>query len=81
MEVELHFGYTSEMMWLSIGDEYPFRPRKAVHNGGYPPDGNLDGEGYAVCPVCDKDFFVKVVVRGGVLTAIEPDLGKTPYIA
>jgi hypothetical protein len=80
MEVDLHFGYTREMQQVAIGDPYPFLPRKAVHNGGYPTNGNIDGEGYVICPLCEKDFFVTAVVRGGVLTAVEVDVEKSPHV-
>ena len=80
MEVDLYFGYTSEMRRLAIGDPHPFHPRKAAGDGGYPPGGNTDGEAYVVCPACDKDFFAKALVRGGVLTAVEIDPDKRPRV-
>ena len=80
MDVEFRFGWRN-LIQVNLGDPYPFiDKRRAVHNGGYPPDGNMDGQGYAVCPTCDKDFFVKALIRDGVLTAIEIDTETKPYI-
>jgi len=42
--------------------------------------GDVDGDGYAVCPLCDKDFWVTAVVRGDVLTAIEVNPAREPYV-
>src|SRR6478735_615198 len=79
MEVELRFGF-GNLTQLKIGDAYPFvDKRKAVQNGGYPPDGNMDGEGYVECPSCGKDFWVKALIRAGMLTAIKVDNDKKPY--
>jgi hypothetical protein len=80
VEVECFFGYTAEMKTFHVDDHYEWYPRKAVQNGGWPPDGNIDGEGYTDCPACRKDFFLKVVVRGDVIEGVEPDLTKRPYI-
>lgn len=64
----------------SIGDEYKWLLGKAVQNGGRPENGNVDGEGYTVCSLCKKDFFVKVIIRNDVIRCVEPDLYKSPYI-
>jgi hypothetical protein len=78
--INCYFGYTSEMKTYRIGDHYEWRPRKAVQNGGKPEGGNADGEGYADCPACDKDFFVRVVVRGDIIQGVEHDPSKPPFI-
>jgi hypothetical protein len=80
MEAELFFGNTSNMEFVPIGREYPFHLALAVHNGGVPPDRNLDGEGYVECPLCCKDFFVKAIVRNTILKAIEVDPSIAPHI-
>jgi DNA-directed RNA polymerase subunit RPC12/RpoP len=80
VDVELHFGF-GNLIELKIGDQYPFLDaRKAVYNGGYPPEGNMDGTGYAECLKCGKDFWVKALIRAGVLTAVEVDNDKKPYM-
>jgi hypothetical protein len=78
--VDCHFGDTSHMVDLTIGDTYPWRPGKAVQNGGRPDQGNIDGEGYAECPSCRKDFFVKVIVRHDRIGGVETDASRSGYI-
>jgi hypothetical protein len=80
VEVACRFGYTAEMFRFRIGDRYAWRPRKAVQNGGRPEGGDVDGEGYTDCPACGKDFFLKVIVRGDIIQAVEPDPAKQPYL-
>jgi hypothetical protein len=43
MEVELRLGYRS-LIRYELGDTYDWVPDKAVHNGGRPPDGDIDAE-------------------------------------
>jgi len=73
-DVECHFGYTSEMRNLCIGDCYPSHKHKE----------NListDGWGYMECPLCGKDAHLLVQVREGIVVAVVPDLHKAPYIS
>jgi hypothetical protein len=81
MEIELFFGDTRNLDIYAIGDSYKWIPRKIVQNGGRPENGNLDGEGYAGCPNCQKDFFVKVVVRNDHIKNVSPDTEKAAYIS
>jgi hypothetical protein len=62
-EVNLYFGNTIFMDTFAIGDTYKWIPRKAVQNGGRPDNGDIDGAGYATCPLCDEGYHVKVIVR------------------
>jgi hypothetical protein len=80
VEVDCYFGYRESMKTFQIGDKYEWWLGKAVQNGGRPPDGDIDGEGYAECPACNKDFFVKVIVRGDVIKGVEPDPSRRYYI-
>jgi hypothetical protein len=80
MEFEIFFGDTRGMKVILVGDQYPWVPLKAVQNGGRPDGGDLDGEGYAVCPSCGLDFFVRVLVRGDVIIGIVPDPEKPGYL-
>lgn len=77
--LELFFGLTSQLE-LKLGDSCPWVPRKAIQNGGRPPDGNLDGGGYGECPHCLKDFHVLVEVRSDVLSGVRVDTAKAPFI-
>jgi hypothetical protein len=80
VELEIHLGDTRGMEKYSIGDRYQWLPNQAVQNGGRPENGNIDGEGYGECPLCDRDFFVKVLIRNDVIQGVEPDFEKHPYI-
>jgi len=61
VEIEMEFGDTRAMAAFAVGDCYAWVPGKAVQHGGRPENGDLDGEGYAECPHCRRDFFVKVL--------------------
>jgi hypothetical protein len=79
MIVNLYFGFRDQLTY-AVGDEIHWRDGRAVQNGGRPPGGNLDGEGYAECPLCKKDFFVVVEVRNDKLLGARPNPSRKPYI-
>jgi len=79
--VDCHFGDTSQMIELKIGDRYPWVPRKQPQNGGRPENGTVAGEGYMECPQCHKDSFLRVIVRDDVITVVEPDRDRHGYIS
>jgi DNA-directed RNA polymerase subunit RPC12/RpoP len=81
VEAECKFGDTANMSRYHLGDHYAWRPRKAFQNGGRPEDGSVDGEGYVECPACGKDFFVKVLIRGDLVHAVEPDPSRQPQLS
>lgn len=78
MEVELHFGDTSQMLQVCLGDVYPFHQSRQPQNGG-PMEGNCSGAGFTVCPLCGKDFFCDVEIKNGRLTGCRPSITETPY--
>ena len=78
-DIDLHFGYRDQSTY-HVGDTYAWISRKAVQNGGRPDNGTMDGEGYAECPVCHKDFFVIVHLRDDVIESVEPDPERPGYI-
>ncbi len=77
--VDLYFGLRDQRDY-KLGDTYLWQDGKSVKNGGRPPEGNLDGEGYVVCPHCERDSFVVVSVRGDILESARPDTEKKPLI-
>lgn len=78
MKVNLYFG-DRQLFELKMGDDVPWVPRKAVQNGGRPTDGNMEGEAYTECPICDREFFVVAHVGEGRLMGVEPDrIRNTP---
>lgn len=74
-EVETRLGDTHQLARLTIGDRYPWP------SGRRPEQGNAIGDGYCVCPLCGKDFFVNVVVESDRLTELRADLSRSGYIA
>jgi len=79
MEVNLYFGFRN-LIDYKIGDTVEWVPRKAVQNGGRPDNGNLNGEGYAECPICLKDFFVIAHIKNDVIESLQANSDKKPYI-
>ena len=79
MAIETFFGY-GNLIEYGIGDRVTWHTGKSTKHGGRPTHGNLDGEGYTVCPLCHRDFFLKVHVRSDIIVGVEPDLEKVPYI-
>lgn len=79
-EIDLHFGYTNEMLEYNLGGKYLLCPGRNFQNGGRPENGNIDGEGYVVCELCRRDFFVKVAVRNDVIESVDFDSTKKPYL-
>lgn len=62
-----------------IGDRINWLPTREPEEGGRPLNGDLDTDGYAVCDVCGKDFFVRVEVRNDQLVKVEVDPSKPGY--
>lgn len=79
MDINIYAGLRN-LIEYKIGDEYKWVPRKAVAKGGRPKGGNIDGEGYAECPKCNKDFFVRILIREDIIVGVEPDYDKRPNI-
>ena len=73
--VDCHFGYTAAMESLQVGDRYPVRPDSPLAESV-----SADGEGYMECPRCQRDAFLRVLVRGGIIIGVEPDTGRHGYI-
>jgi transcription elongation factor Elf1 len=78
MAIQIYFGYLN-LISYHIGDLVEWRPRKMVQNGGRPANGCLEADGYVVCPICDKDFWVKVMVLADHLTGVSIDYRGVPY--
>ena len=49
-------------------------------NGGRPTGGDMDGEGYAECPACGRDFWVNITIRSDSIERIEPNASRKPYV-
>src|SRR5512133_492264 len=79
MTVDLYFGFRDQLNY-KLGDTYRWKMGRSVKNGGRPPEGNLDGDGYTECPLCRKDFFVIVRVRKDIIDSLQPNPEKKPFI-
>lgn len=79
MEVDLYFGHRGQFEYV-VGDNIHWLRVESVAEGGRPKDGNLNGEGYAECPHCKRDFFAKVIVRNDTILKVEIDNEKKGYI-
>lgn len=79
MDVQCYFGFLN-LFEYQIGDRVNWRAGKAVQNGGRPAGGNIEGEGYLECPVCELDAYVRIIIRDDIIVGVEPDPNKEPYI-
>ena len=68
------------MLEFNLGDKYRWHFGKEFQSGGRPENGNIEGEGYVVCEICRRDFFVKVAVKNDVIECVEFDSTKKPFL-
>lgn len=80
IEIDLYFGDTRNLSQFRMGDLYSWLPGQPVERGGRPADGNLDGEGYAECSNCGRDFFVDVLIRKDRISGALVNLRKPGYV-
>lgn len=82
MLAELRFGY------LHL-DRYRLGDRLRWHDGGgdglrspatRPEGGNYEHEAYVECPLCRRDFWLRVTVEGDVLREALVDVARPGYI-
>ena len=74
LEIEMRFGDTRMFEKFMVGDLYKWVP------GGRPLNGDYDGEGYAECPDCRRDFFVRVSIHQDKIESVQPDPERAGYI-
>jgi len=79
MVIDVYAGLR-DLKEYRVGDRYDWVPRKSPKNGGRPPNGSVDAEGYTECPACHKDFYVTVQIRRDVIEGVEPDPIKKPHL-
>ncbi len=71
VEFELFFG-DRQIKRFKIGDIYQLKKAENINT--------TEGEGYAECPICSKDFFVKVEVEDSKIKFVEVNSEKFGYI-
>lgn len=80
VEVQTWFGFLN-LLEYEIGDSVVWTKKVSIKKGRRPKDGNLDGEGYAECPSCKRDYFLVVEIRDDRIVAARVDLSKPGYVA
>lgn len=63
-----------------IGDLLVWAAGRSVKKGARPDGGNLEGEGYAECPSCDRDYFLVVEIRRDRIVSARVDHSKPGYM-
>lgn len=79
VDSDFRFGYL-RLIEYQIGDMIQWHDDGSAQ-ARRPPQGSLDGEGYAECPQCHKDFWLKIRVRHDRLEAAEVDRTRKGYIS
>ena len=80
MEIDTFFGYRNFLEYR-LGDKVEWWERRGVKNGGRPECGNMDGDGFAVCPGCKYEYWVRVRVRSDRIVAVKPNLEKKSLLS
>jgi Zn finger protein HypA/HybF involved in hydrogenase expression len=79
VKVETKVGFL-DLSEHRLGDAVTWAPGHSVPRGARPEAGNLDGEGYAECPSCHRDYFVIVEVRDDRISAVRVDPSRPGHI-
>jgi hypothetical protein len=79
IEADFRFGLR-ELTLYHIGDQLCWEGLGVKTPEVRPDGGNYEGEAYAVCPSCERDFWLRVTVRNDVITEAIVDTSKHPYI-
>jgi len=80
MEAEFRFGLR-ELTHYHIGDQLRWEGMGVKTPETRPENGNHDDEAYAVCPHCERDFWLTVSVRKDIIVGATVDTSKQPYIS
>jgi hypothetical protein len=79
IEAEFRFGL-KDLSRYRIGDQLRWDGMGVKTPEIRPKGGNYDDDAYAVCPHCEKDFWLNVSVRQDIITNVEIDNTREPYI-
>ncbi len=76
MKAEFKLGYLN-LSEYKTGDTLEWFGGR---NSRRPENGDCTGEGYAVCPKCNRDFWLIITVRHDVIASVDIDPVKKGYI-
>ncbi len=82
-EVEFKFGFIGGMDEYKIGENLNWGDvnKRSNRNPKFRPDGgNYIGEGYTVCNICGRDFFVTISIVHDVISTVVYDPSKKGYV-
>ncbi len=81
MEVEFRFGLLNLDVY-KLGDiiKWSDEGRGLRSPKARPENGDYTNEGYAVCPVCQKDFWLTIVVKTDHIERADIVINKSGYI-
>jgi hypothetical protein len=79
VDIEFRFG-PLDLATYRLGDTIPWSSKGLRHPSQPPPLGDFEGEGYAECPVCGKDYWLEITVRRGVIEDAVVDRSREGYI-
>jgi len=74
VEVEAEIDGSGFSKDYRVGDEVDWLP------GELPPAGAVTVAGYVVCEVCEKDYFVVVLIADGVVKSVAVDSSREGYM-
>ena len=79
MEAEFRFGLR-ELIHYRIGDSLRWDGAGVKTPESRPENGNYIGEAYAVCPKCERDFWLTVTIKDDLIFSAVVDPTRAPYI-
>lgn len=79
IDVEFRFGIR-DLRTYRIGDKLVWEGKGVRTPSGRPPHGDFEDVGYAECPWCGTDFWVRISVKNDVLTSAEVDPSLEGYL-
>ncbi len=79
IEIEAKVGQLNFLRYR-LGDEVQWAPGESVKRGARPKNGNLDGEGYAECTLCRRDYFLVIEIRNDRIAAVRVDSSRPGFV-
>ncbi len=71
VRAESYVGY-QRLLEYRVGSRVRWAQKK-IQGITRPPEGCGEFDGYVVCPVCERDFWLRVLVEHDVITSVATD--------